>query len=293
MSVSESSEMAKSAAHSRKPRATRFLDLPVELIIAIEEQILLDEDLSCLIRTCRPTYIILNFRLYQRSSRTHNFAILWAARTGSVKTLTRALVAGADASAKASGFIQLVTDVSRHRRSPTFGLVHTCHEVHGKTPLILAAAHGYTNILRVLLQDRLIRVRLAVSGMTAIHWAAFNGHASAVRLLLSYTKNWGMLGRTPMHLAAKTGHHDVVLLLLKQKSREVNTKDPFGLTALHLAARNGHTAIVRALLEHRGTDVSAVDFCGRTPYQLAMRNGHELTAEVIFSHHRTEFSIWD
>ncbi|KHO11392.1 tlh2 [Metarhizium robertsii ARSEF 23] len=124
---------------------------------------------------------------------------------------------GADVNVKASGFIKLVTDISPHRHSPTFCLVQTCYDIHGKTPLILAAEGGHFDIIRLLLQKPDVNISAAAFGLTATHYAALKGHHRVLELLLSYgplSTDWCSAGRTPLHLAAANGYEKAVSLLL-------------------------------------------------------------------------------
>ncbi|EXU95161.1 ankyrin repeat protein [Metarhizium robertsii] len=200
-----------------KDRNARILHLPNELIFEIAGYVVHDDDLSCLVRTCRFLFDLLNSELYTRSLQRDYFVTLWAAKTGSVATMKRALEMGADVNVKASGFIKLVTDISPHRHSPTFCLVQTCYDIHGKTPLILAAEGGHFDIIRLLLQKPDVNISAAAFGLTATHYAALKGHHRVLELLLSYgplSTDWCSAGRTPLHLAAANGYEKAVSLLL-------------------------------------------------------------------------------
>src|SRR5215208_7101507 len=84
-----------------------------------------------------------------------------------------------------------------------------------------AAMRGDTAMVRSLIRQR-VDVNVAQGdGMTALHWAAMQGNASEVRLLLG--------------AGAKV---------------EATTRNG-AYTPLHLATRNGHAAAVRALIVAR------------------------------------------
>lgn len=265
---------------------SKLLRLPSELIFEIVKYISSDDDLSCLVRTCRRTHFMLNAQLYKRSFEGDNFAILWAAKKGSTSTVQRALSIATDVNVKANGFIKLVTDISRRRRSPTVHLVQVCYEIHDKSPLILAAENNRIHVIQLLLSVPWIRIDATAFGMAAIHWAALKGHARAVELLLPYNKHFSVLGRTPLHLAASNGHAKIVSLLLGKRHEEVNATDPFGQTALHLAARNGHTEIVKKLLQHSNINALQRDGRGHTASQLAIKHQRIWTAAAILKHCR-------
>ncbi|CAH8826309.1 unnamed protein product [Trichobilharzia szidati] len=87
-------------------------------------------------------------------------------------------------------------------------------------------------------------------GISALHFAAMNGHLSSCEALLragisrdARTK----VDRTPLHLAAQEGHADIVELLLRSGA-DLGAKDMLRMTALHWAAERGHTHVVQMLM---------------------------------------------
>lgn len=63
------------------------------------------------------------------------------------------------------------------------------------------------------------------AGYSALHYAALNGHADCVRLLLSHDALPNLpdsRGSSPLHLAAWAGHQEIVKLLLTQSNRLAN-----------------------------------------------------------------------
>ncbi len=90
-----------------------------------------------------------------------------------------------------------------------------------------------------------------------IHYAAANGDADRVRLLIKNNKdsvrNKNKAGLTPLHMAASNGQYDMVKLLLANKA-DVNPRDWQGATPLQLAETHGHKDIVNLLLKHGAKD---------------------------------------
>lgn len=78
-------------------------------------------------------------------------------------------------------------------------------------------------------------------------------------------------GRTALHCAASQGHEAIVKLLL-ENGADVMVNDNAGRTALSLAAGNGHEAVVKLLLEN-GAGITAKDIAGRTALCLAAAQG--------------------
>jgi len=78
--------------------------------------------------------------------------------------------------------------------------------------------------------------------ITPLQWAARRGHTEVVEVLLdnkvnvhAYTND----GVTALHLAAGNGHTKVVKLLLANKA-DVNASTNDGITSLHISAGNGY-----------------------------------------------------
>ena len=110
-------------------------------------------------------------------------------------------------------------------------------------------------------------------GMTALHWAAFNGDLKTMDVLLlakAKTESPTRLGGyTPLHLASSRGHAAAVARLLEAGSapRALTTT---GVQPIHLAAEAGSADAVKALVD-RGADVNARDAThGRTPLVFAV-----------------------
>lgn len=114
-------------------------------------------------------------------------------------------------------------------------------------------------------------------GWTALHLAAFFGHAECAVALIdagasldAWASNDQM--NQPLHTAAAGNHADVVALLLNHGA-DVTTSYGEGFTALHAAAQNGNLAIVELLLDNEAPPHPALAD-GRTPLDLAAEQGH-------------------
>ena len=96
-------------------------------------------------------------------------------------------------------------------------------------------------------------------GMTALHWAAMNGHAELASVLLyagaasEATTRLG--GYTPLHLASRIGKAEAIAALVEQGA-DVSATTSTGAMPLHLAASSGDVASITTLLE-RGAEVDA------------------------------------
>ncbi|KAL4792224.1 ankyrin repeat-containing domain protein [Aspergillus venezuelensis] len=191
------------------------------------------------------------------------------------------------------------------------------------TPLIVAAAIGAPQYLRMLLASKNIQVnKQSADKSTALIHAARKGSAEGVNVLLAYPgidiNHRDSGGNSALTSASDQGHYDVVkALLAKGADTEVQQegsngtaimraidyghtsvvkllikggtnlhhKDCFDRGLLHSAAVNHRAEIIRILLEHDPTlDVNMQDVNGMTTLHDVARAGHLETLEVLLEH---------
>lgn len=111
-------------------------------------------------------------------------------------------------------------------------------------------------------------------GMTALHYAAYQGKTDAATLLLNSKASVDVrdsLGLTPLHAAAFEGRSPVAVLLLL-RGAAIDPADSAGNTPLHYAVLNGHADTVELLLA-TGADPSVANARGQSPAQIARAMG--------------------
>lgn len=89
-----------------------------------------------------------------------------------------------------------------------------------------------------------------INGDTALHWAAYKGHAELIKLLM-YSgvdlQKPDYFGSTPLHLACLSGNVSCVRILCEKSKIELEPRDKNGKTPLQLAKSHRHSEIVRIL----------------------------------------------
>jgi ankyrin repeat protein len=123
---------------------------------------------------------------------------------------------------------------------------------------------------------------LEYPGSTALMLAAAGGHVEAVKLLLGRGADVNKAdndGFTPFWEASGGGHVEVLKILL-DCGVDVNEVNNDGETPLHAAAEKGAVAAIKLLLG-RGADTSKADNAGKTPVYTASENGKAEAAHVL------------
>jgi hypothetical protein len=122
------------------------------------------------------------------------------------------------------------------------------------TALHLAGYFGLPDVVVMLLAKGHDPNVEDTNGLTPLWWAARNGHAPVVKLLLGQNVDPDSEdiedGRTPLSWAVINGHEAVVKLLL-EKDVDLEFEDKSQLTPLAWAAMSGHAAVAELLLLER------------------------------------------
>src|SRR5438034_116131 len=168
-------------------------DLPVELLLSIAESLESQRDFNAFVQINHHLYHLLNPFLYRCNVQQFgSSALLWAAERGQGKAARKLLEEEAN--------IEAAND-------------------DGFTPLILAAANGHEEVVKLLLADDFVNPdSKCIDGWTPLLSAAARGHDAVVKLLLADSRvnpeSKNIDGCTPLLSAAARGHDAVVKLLL-------------------------------------------------------------------------------
>ncbi|XP_016075253.1 PREDICTED: ankyrin repeat domain-containing protein 16 isoform X2 [Miniopterus natalensis] len=128
-----------------------------------------------------------------------------------------------------------------------------CRDKCGLTPFMDAIQCGHISIARLLLEKHKACISAEDSlGAQAIHRAAVTGQNEAIRFLVSQLDvdvdmRATSTHLTALHYAAKEGHVSTVQTLISLGA-DINSKDERNRSALHLACAGQHVACVEFLL---------------------------------------------
>lgn len=129
-----------------------------------------------------------------------------------------------------------------------------CRDKCGLTPFMDAIQCGHTNIAWLLLEKHQAYVGAEdFQGAQAIHRAAVTGQNEAIRFLVSelgidVDVKATSTHLTALHYAAKEGHVSTVQMLISLGA-DINSKDERNRSALHLACAGQHLACIEFLLQ--------------------------------------------
>jgi len=163
----------------------------------------------------------------------------------------------------------------------TKGTDLNAHADDGWTLLHIAAAHGHSEVVTILLsrganvnvKDSRIPPRPTVMvqsvGNVPIEKTEEELRKKEAELISKWNPNEKVSeGWTPLHVAAQSGRAAVAALLISAGA-EVNAKNNEGHTPLHLATAHDQKTVV-ALLLSQGAELGAKDNEGRIPLHLAI-----------------------
>jgi ankyrin repeat protein len=149
-------------------------------------------------------------------------------------------------------------------------------DAQGETPLMLSAAFGSAEAVRLLIDSGAAVTAASNAGVTALHLGASN--LAKARMLIEAGADVNAvskLGRTPLIVAASANETADAIRLMLAKGANVNAADAVGVTALIAAAIADNTETALMLLA-KGADAHAAARTGESSTALmgAALNGN-------------------
>uniref|UniRef100_A0A3Q3X142 VPS9 domain-containing protein n=1 Tax=Mola mola TaxID=94237 RepID=A0A3Q3X142_MOLML len=158
--------------------------------------------------------------------------------------------------------------------------MNSCN-VDGFTPLHVAALHGRSALVALLIQHGANVNARTNQSATPLHLASQNCHVQVVRYLLECNAKLNKkdhYGNTPLILACLCGSLEAATTLLESNAL-VNVANLQGNTALHEAVRRGNLALVELLLRG-GASPSLRNKRQRTPLDCAYELGGKVATHT-------------
>nr|GMC61969.1 E3 ubiquitin-protein ligase XBAT33 [Ipomoea batatas] len=165
----------------------------------------------------------------------------------------------------------------------------------GQTALMQACRYGHWEVVQTLLLFRCNVTRADyLSGRTALHFAAVNGHVRCIRLVVADfvpSSSYESVHAETIADRSESSHskskHDQGAL-----AKFVNKSADGGITALHMAALNGYFECVQLLLDlhanvsavtfHYGTSMDLIG-AGSTPLHYAACGGNLKCCQILIA----------
>jgi ankyrin repeat protein len=205
--------------------------------------------------------------------------------------------------------------------------VHTCKNMAGYTPLMMAARAGKADSVRFLLENGCTHDIVDANGKALVELAIRWGNPSVMQVLENFgaefdsfdsnsdaphpvwhaiwegqyasvkhvlenglDANYTHRGISLLQCAIEAGNTDVVRLLI-DAGADVGRADPYGWSPLHSAAFSGDKDVLLLALQ-RATDPSPRDEYGWTPLDLAAFYRHEDIVKVLDPDGKVTEFVW-
>ncbi|XP_063590568.1 serine/threonine-protein phosphatase 6 regulatory ankyrin repeat subunit A-like [Penaeus indicus] len=158
-----------------------------------------------------------------------------------------------------------------------------CEDGVERTVLAVAAFLGHAHLVPVLVEKGAKVDQRAGRTMTAIHHAAREGKAEALKALLKVGADLNSpeirYFNSPLHFATMTKQFSCVKVLV-EAGADLNCKDIYHYRPLHIASRTNYLPIIKYLLESR-CDRGARTVQGWTALHVAGMSGSEEAVKVL------------
>lgn len=278
----------------------QLLNLPKEIILAIADELPRSLDVFYFSLANRTIFHILLPAAYHFNIRhEHSSALHWAIRNGKL-ALVRSLIEQfhADINIKHRGTWPIFLAISHEKQAIVALLLsqgrvnlHIRTRRHFFTPLLYAAAKGFSSIVEVLVNGNSVEIDASDGNdRCALWYAVFHGMRSAAQLLCQAGANinapdW--TGLSPLKLAIKKRDMAMVKLFLKHiedtlhtPRHQIGALPQFDQSSLFLASSIGDGSMIQ-LLVACGVHPNTRNERGESPLHLAATFGHDLAIKIL------------
>jgi ankyrin repeat protein len=250
--------------------------LPVEILLAIANELEDTRDINSLVRASRYLCNNLTASLYQTDAWLHDMSALrWASNKVSIQTASRSINNSSLCKTRRKNLGKALAKAARNGHTTLVSLILTQREVNlniidngssdeddssdkneRMTPLQLAASAGHVDVVKALLEDDRMNLEFLVPLFPPI----YNGAQEA-------SSECRLIATSCLFLAARNGHAAVVDILLDVPGIRPNAHDRFDRTPLINAVVSESLETVRSFINRPSLEIdfniqgSAVPLC--------------------------------
>ncbi|XP_071085488.1 fibronectin type 3 and ankyrin repeat domains protein 1-like [Haliotis cracherodii] len=160
-------------------------------------------------------------------------------------------------------------------------------EMHGRTPIMLAAYWGHGDMFNVIMSEQPDVSKLDKDGNNILHLACYGGDMKVVKYVLSQNmadiNSRNQQGKTPLMWAASCGHKELFIYLLDIGHADMSQVDNDGNTVLHLACCGGNNEVVDSVLLQNIVHIDSRGHEGKTPAMMAAEKGRKSVLDLLKS----------
>ena len=212
-----------------------------------------------------------------------------AARVGHFEVVKLLVNRGADVNGSIDKHSR---SIYRHMESVPFYVKRRLRNVAGasyeqrSTPVIEAARRSHTEIIRYLVEKKKADIEAkTLAGQNALHIAAYHGQTKSMEVLVELSASIEKKddsSQTPLFLASWQNNPEAVRWLVEKKAN-TDTATNRGFTPLHVAARNGCEEPMKILLEAHAK-FEYQDEKGHTPLSIAALWGKAGAVKILIEY---------
>ena len=155
----------------------------------------------------------------------------------------------------------------------------------GFSPLKIAAKKGNVKVIEVLLENNANPnyIGKKVPGFSPLNNAVQYGQIECAKLLIEHGANLvhNDMTNTALHSAAYGGHAHVVEYLIKEKGMDVNQKNKANRTALFQSITQGHNSVAKGLLRLGADPNVLLGKDNETLLHVAVREGRKEIVSML------------
>ncbi|XP_071136254.1 putative ankyrin repeat protein RF_0381 [Mytilus edulis] len=162
--------------------------------------------------------------------------------------------------------------------------VNHCRNTDKVSPLYMASAYGYTEVVQMLINNQADINKCTAIGSSPLYTACEGGHTEIVQMLINNKADINKCrdtGESPVYTACYKGHTEVVKMLINNKA-DINKCRDTGESPVYTACYEGHTEVVKMVINNKA-DINKCRDTGESPLYIACQNGHTEVVKMLIN----------